>query len=234
MKAAAVGHRPSSTRTRLTAWLILGCAVVLSIALISLATTTTRENRRAVGNGVGRYVDVTTTSDARIAVAAWLALAAGLGAWAVVLRRSGGGVTRVPFVIAAAGIVVTGYLWVASPLFAGDGFSDSERYENVGAVISALRTAGMPCAEMAAAPAGKMDGLFVEQEVCRQPNRADIRDGHDEVLVAIFSSGSARSHWTATTDHDDLYAVIGPGWVTTCEFQATCARIQASIGGRNY
>jgi hypothetical protein len=201
---------------------------------MSLATTTTREDRRAVGNGVGRYVDVTTTSDARMAVAAWLALAVGLGAWAGILRRSSGGVTRVPLVIAAAGIVVTGYLWVASPLLAGDGFSDSERYENVGAVISALRTAGMPCAEMAAAPAGKMDGVFMEREVCRQPNAADIRDGHDEVLVAIFSSGSARSRWTAAVAHDDVYAVIGPGWVSTCEFQATCARIQASIGGRNY
>jgi hypothetical protein len=234
MNAAAVGNRTGLTRSRIAAWLILGCAAVLSIALMSQATTTTRETRRAVGNGVGRYVDVTTTRDTPIAVAAWLALAAGFGAWAWILRRSGGGVTRVPLVIAAAGVVVTGYLWVASPLLAGDGFSDSERYENAGAVIGALRPSGMPCAEMAAAPAGRTAGLFVEREVCRQPNAADIRDGHDDVLIAIFSSGSARARWTAAVDHDDVYAVVGPRWVTTCEFQATCARIQASIGGRNY
>jgi hypothetical protein len=79
-----------------------------------------------------------------------------------------------------------------------------------------------------------MDDLFADSRVCRQPNPADIRDGHDEVLVAIFAGGSARDRWTSGVHNDDVYAVIGPKWVATCEFQATCARIQASIGGRNY
>jgi hypothetical protein len=231
MNIAAVGHGTGSARARLTAWVVLGCAIAIAAALMSLATSTTRESRRAIGNGVGRYVDVTTSSDTRMAAAAWVVLAAGAGAWALLLGRS---VTRArfaPAVVAASAAVVTGYLWVASPLLAGDGWSDSERYEDIGAVVDSLRTSGMPCDRITEVPATTM---FGDRRECSQPNPADINDGHDEVVLGIFANNSARDRWTAETDHDDIYAVIGPQWLATCDFQATCARIQASIGGRNY
>jgi hypothetical protein len=223
----------SAWRGQIVAWLALGCAVALSATFMSVAATTTREPRRAIGNGVARYIDVTTTSDTKIAAAAWLTLAAGAGAWAWIFGRSSGTGRRVPTVLAAIVALVTGYLWVAAPLLAGDGFSDSERYSDVPAVIGALHASGMPCTALGQAPNGDAE-LFADSQVCRQPNPADIRDGHDEVIVATFAVGSARDRWTAQVRHDDVYAVIGPRWVATCDFQATCARIQAAIGGRNY
>jgi len=214
--------------------------MALSAVLISVASTTTRESRRAVGNGVGRYIDVTTSTDTKLAAAAWLALAAGTGVWVWLVGRSvepaksSMARRRIPALIGTAVVVSTAYLWVAAPLLAGDGFEDSERYEDVHAVVRALGSSGMPCAEVGAAPANELAVLFADGRVCRQPNPADIRDGHDEVVVATFAGDAARKEWTDRVGNDDVYAVIGPRWVTTCEFQATCARIQASIGGRNY
>lgn len=232
MSRASAADVASRSRAALVAWLILGCAAALSVGLVSMASTTTRETRRAVGNGLASYLDVDTTFDAGIAAVAWAALTAGLVTWAVILVRSRGG--RLAVAAAAAGVAVTGYLWVASPLLAGDGFSDAERFQDTGEVVAALARAGMPCSSAAPAPAGPRGDLFMQSRTCGQPNPADIRDGHDEVLVQIFASSSARDRWTETVAHDDVYAVIGPTWVATCRFEGTCARIQASIGGRNY
>ena len=234
MNAAALDEGATPKRSQLGAWVALGCAIALSAALMSLASTTTREARRAIGNGVGTYIDVTTTTDTAISTAAWLALAGGAGAWALLLRRSTVAGGRIAALTAAGLVVVTGYLWVASPLLAGDGFSDFERYRDVPAVVSALSSSGMPCAQLAAAPATNSNEFFADSRVCRQPNPADIRDGHDEVVVSTFASDATRRQWIADVGHDDVFAVIGPRWLTTCEFQATCARIQAAIGGRNY
>ena len=228
------------TRRQLIGWVVLGLAVAVCAILISAASTTTRESRRAVGNGVGRYVDVTTSTDTMISAVAWLVLAAGTGAWVWLVRASvepaqpSTARRRIPALVGSAVVVLTGYLWVAAPLLAGDGFEDSERYESVHAVVRALGSSGMPCAEVAEAPANGTTALFAAARVCRQPNPADIRDGHDEVVVAIFAGGSPRNEWTDRVGNDDVYAVIGPRWIARCEFQATCARIQASIGGRNY
>ena len=234
MNAAVLSERRKAGRPQLIAWVALISAVALSAVLMSLASTTTREARRAVGNGVGRYIHVSATTDTAIATVSWLSLAAGTGAWALLLGRSSRPAGRMAAAIAGGIVVVTGYLWVASPLLAGDGFSDSERYESVSAVVDALRSSGMPCAETAAAPAAATTQFFADSRTCRQPNPADIRDGHDEVVVSIFAGGGMRDRWTSEIDHDEVHAVIGPRWVATCDFQATCARMQALIGGRNY
>ena len=227
-------HRPGTSRRQLGAWGALACAVVVSAVLLSVATTTTRDSRRAVGNGIGNYTAVSTTRDDRLAAGAWVALAGGLVAWASILGRSSSPTRRVPAAVAAAGIAATGWWLVIAPLASGDGFSDSERYASVGAVVDALRAEGIPCAEVVDALPAETDGLFEERAACRQPTAAAIRDGHDDVIIEMFASDSERTRWTESVDHDDVFAVIGPEWLTTCEFQATCARIQAAIGGRNY
>jgi hypothetical protein len=235
MTQTAIRNQFTGTRlSTLLPWVILVTATIAGIVMYAAAATTTREARRAVGNGIGTYVSVDTTRNGVLTTVAWIVVAVGVLAWAILLYRLRTGRARLWVAATAAGaIAATGWWMVAEPLVAGDGFSDFERYSGTAAITDAMRSAGDRCAETST-PEASAEGMYRERLVCRLPSLADIRDGHDDITIDFFVDDDSRDRWTESVDHDDAFALLGPDWAITCEFQSTCAHLQNAIGGRNY
>jgi hypothetical protein len=86
---------------------------------------------------------------------------------------------------------------------------------------AAMRAEDLACARTRRAPA---EGSAVAI-VCSIPSPADIRDGHDDVLVTLWRSVAARDGWLTEHVENQALVVVGPEWAATCEFRSTCALI---------
>jgi hypothetical protein len=233
MTTTSNGTARGTVRSDLLSWAVLLIGAAIAGILYSSADSTSREARRAVGNGIGTYTSVSTSRSGVMTVAALLVLSAGLIVWAVIWSRKQGPVRWLPALVATVVIVAAAWI-VIEPFTEGDGWADFERYPNATALTEAMRDEGDECIATFAPPGAERRGLYRERLVCRLPSLADIRDGHDDVAIDFFVDDSARDIWTESVDHEDSFAVIGPDWAITCEFQSTCAHLQSTIGGRNY
>jgi hypothetical protein len=217
-------------RLKGTAWLLLLAGALAAAVLWNAATYTVSTTRRIVGNGTGHYVRREDRLSTPLAASAAIALAAGGIAWGMLPGRA-----RRNTALVAIGVVpalAMGGLVFYHTAAAGDGFHDFERYAGTREVVAAMGAGGIGCSRLEPAPPSRWSNG--DALVCSTPTAADIRDGTDEVTIATWRDAGAREAWKEQFPTDSVYAVVGPTWLATCEFQSTCAGIQAAVGGRNH
>jgi hypothetical protein len=220
------------SRSALAAWAVLLVSTAAAAALLVTSTTTSiGDDRIVVGNGTGSYRDSETTVVRWRAWGAIAVAALGAGAWAVLLTRSSSSARRAS--VAAAAVIVFGGVSFAAgvPTIFDDPFEGQPRFNSPAELKTSLDRNGLPCAGDRALEARPWFDALLS---CGVETEADIRDGADDLIVGVFGTNDERRSWTEHNDHADVYAVLGPTWVVTCEFQATCAQIQAAVGGFNY
>jgi hypothetical protein len=210
-------------------------AIAASALLWQAATETITTSRRTIGNGTGRFEISEDHTNRALAGAAFVVLLAGTIAW--ILLHPGGklkgkllnlGPTAALLVL----LPLVGGLLIIAEESNDVAFDEYEYYPQPDAILAALETAGIDCDHAASShPRGKY--WRSPGAVCEIDTRAALNDGADKITIEMWEVGG-RERWTHEVANDDVYAVLGPTWLIRCEFQASCAQIQAAIGGRNY
>jgi hypothetical protein len=195
-----------------------------------------------VGNARATVVRTETTRNTSLLVGAVALTSLGFGivgalftasrSRAVSRRRTWGIGATVAMIVAAlatGAIVATRSSPRAAPSRGALSHTD---FRTTAGFVTAMEAAGLGCAEKRPAHLGRG---AVDSIVCSVPWDADIRDGHDDVVVTVWRSGDERDRWLDRDVEQDTPAVVGSAWGATCEFRSTCAliahRLRSTEGG---
>jgi len=227
---------PAASQRRLTALGTLAGTLLIAWLLWSAGTTSAQvETTTIVGHAQATIMRTETTMDAPLVVGSVALLGAGMGTVIGLLtapattrevlprwRRPArfGTITALLVAVLATGALIATAGGPAPR--SARGILSRSSFRAMSGFTAAMQAAGLACNQTRPAEAG---GGVADAMLCAVPWEADIRDGHDEVLVALFGSSTDVDGWLGRNVEAGTPVVVGRDWVATCEFRSTCALI---------
>ena len=226
---AAPNEVDSAERRWWPAVTVLLLALVTAAVLTSAAYTTHDIHSVLIGHAQAHVTrTITARSDALWAIAISIAaIGTGVAVGLVTPSGTGRSAARIRYALGAALLVVAAG-WGTSLLRSGSdaetptrGVLSRTTFGSTTYFAEAMEVSGLGCARMRPAP---IDEPHARAITCSVPWNADIRDGHDDVFVAVWSSGEP-GEWLLDNVSAKTPAIAGRDWIATCEFRSTCALI---------